>query len=366
MKNLILIALMGITAVFSSCAQKPLVELTDFPNVIMDSEHYNELTPKEAWILQRKGTEPSFTGAFHNHKGKGVYICKQCNNPLFKSEDKFNSGTGWPSYDDAIPGAVSEHMDGDGYRTEIVCSNCDGHLGHVFRGEGFTEKQTRHCVNSLSLNFVSKPWMVPVKQEKPKTDVVPIAEYIAGKGYEDYAVAIFAGGCFWCTEASFERIEGVVDVISGYSGGKKQYPTYQEVGGGATDHAEAIIIYYDPAIIDYNTLLDIFFVAHDPTQLNRQGPDVGRQYRSTIFYQGPGQKSAASAKIKVLNKAGTYPKKIVTTLEPYQEFWVAEAYHQDYYELHPDNRYITNVSKPKVEKVKKVFAQRLKDKYSMK
>jgi peptide-methionine (S)-S-oxide reductase len=133
--------------------------------------------------------------------------------------------------------------------------------------------------------------------QKPgqSSDVQKISDYVAGKGYEKYAVATFAGGCFWCTEASFERIEGVVDVISGYSGGEKTYPTYKEVSYGRTDHAEAIQIFYDPAMISFDKLLEIFFVAHDPTTLNRQGPDVGPQYRSEIFYHDQEQKEISEA-----------------------------------------------------------------------
>ena len=347
---------------FHSCAQqKAQTYSQDLPPVINDPGAYHKLSQEEAYVILKKGTERPFTGAYHNNKVKGTYICKQCNNPLFRSIDKFDSGTGWPSFDDAL--AVKEETDADGYRTEILCSNCDGHLGHVFRGEGFTNKQTRHCVNSLSLDFV------PSKEEKPKaakpqnTDVVPISEYIKGKGYENFQVATFAGGCFWCTEAAFERIEGVIDVISGYSGGKQAYPTYKQVGYGNTDHAEAIIIYYDPAIVDYATLLQVFFVAHDPTQLNRQGPDVGRQYRSAIFYHNADQKALSSSVIHTLNESGKLEKKIVTELNPYEEFWVAEGYHQDYYELNPGNSYVRNVSRPKVEKVEKLFADILKEKY---
>lgn len=193
--------------------------------------------------------------------------------------------------------------------------------------------------------------------------VVPISEYIAGKGYEKYEVATFAGGCFWCTEASFERIEGVQDVISGYSGGHKDYPTYREVGAGGTGHAESIQIYYDPEKISFEKLLDVFWVAHDPTQLNRQGPDVGEDYRSAIFYHNEAQKAAIERSIQALNTSGRYSKPVVTEVSPYKEFWVAEAYHQDYYEHNPNNPYIQNVSRPKVEKVEKEFSDILKKKY---
>ncbi len=178
-----------------------------------------------------------------------------------------------------------------------------------------------------------------------------------------YQVATFAGGCFWCTEASFERIEGVIDVISGYSGGKKDFPTYSEVSNKLTKHAEAIQIFYDPAVISYQTLLDVFFVAHDPTTLNRQGPDVGPQYRSSIFYRTEAEKQLAEATISKLNASGKFSQPIVTELVPYQEFWVAEGYHQNYYEINPHQGYVYNVSRPKVEKVMKTFKSILKKKY---
>lgn len=364
MKQLSIMLTLCMGAILTACAQKsqgPV--LTELPPVITNAGDYNELTKAEARVLLDKGTEWAFTGAYHDNKEAGVYICKQCNKPLFRSSDKFDSGTGWPSFDDAIEGGVKEVTDADGMRTEIVCVNCGGHLGHVFRGEGFTPKQTRHCVNSASLNFVSANKQ---QQTKPDTDVQPISEYIKGKGYEQYEVATFAGGCFWCTEASFERIQGVVDVISGYSGGQKSYPTYEEVANKRTKHAEAIQIYYDPAVIDFQKLLEVFFVAHNPTQLNRQGPDVGPQYRSEIFYHGSEQENQAAAFIKKMDKSGKFDKPIVTALSPYKEFWVAEAYHQDYYEHNPGNPYIQRISRPKVEKVEKEFSDILKDTYRKK
>lgn len=202
-----------------------------------------------------------------------------------------------------------------------------------------------------------------ISTSKQKTDVQKLTDYIADKDYSKYGQATFAGGCFWCTEASFERIEGVVDVFSGYSGGVQKYPTYKQVGYGETDHAEAIQIYYDPAIITYEKLLEVFFVAHDPTTLNRQGPDKGRQYRSGIYYRTNKEKALVDAYIEKLNKSGKFSDPIVTEVAPYGEFWSAEGYHQNYYELHPENPYISNVSRPKVEKVKKTFADILKEKY---
>ena len=190
-----------------------------------------------------------------------------------------------------------------------------------------------------------------------------ISTYIQDKGYENLAVATFAGGCFWCTEASFDRIQGVKEVISGYSGGDKAYPTYDEVSWGRTTHAEAIMIYYDPAVVSFETLLRVFFVAHDPTQLNRQGPDVGEQYRSAVFYHTEEQKAQTEAAIQNLEQSGTFDKPVVTEVSPYKDFWVAESYHQDYYEYHPESSYVQNVSRPKVEKVMKTFAGILKEAY---
>ncbi|MEQ9221427.1 MAG: peptide-methionine (S)-S-oxide reductase MsrA [Cyclobacteriaceae bacterium] len=176
--------------------------------------------------------------------------------------------------------------------------------------------------------------------------------------YQRLDTATFAGGCFWCVEASFEQIKGVAEAVSGYAGGKKSDADYNLVSSGKTKHAETVQIYYDPSQIDYNTLLDIFFTAHDPTQLNRQGPDVGPQYRSAIFFHNTEQKKLAEAKIKAI--AGSYDRPIVTELNKYTEFFEAEEYHQDYEEKHPFNPYILNVSKPKIERVKKKFSHLLK------
>jgi peptide-methionine (S)-S-oxide reductase len=194
-------------------------------------------------------------------------------------------------------------------------------------------------------------------------DTYPVNEYTKAQNLENYDVAIFAGGCFWCTEASFERIDGVVDVISGYSGGHKDYPAYKEVGYGTTGHSEAIYIYYDKSVIDYNTLLDVFFVAHDPTTLNRQGPDVGEAYRSAIYYNTDEELKLIETAIAKVNTSGKYSDKVVTEVEPYKEFWVAEGYHQNFYELNPNQGYVNSVSRPKVKKVVKAFPDLIKKKY---
>lgn len=176
--------------------------------------------------------------------------------------------------------------------------------------------------------------------------------------------ATFASGCFWCTEAVFERVRGVKSVVSGYAGGAQDDATYELVSAGKTDHAESVQVYYDPEQVSYQTLLEVFFATHDPTQLNRQGPDIGRQYRSGIFYHNAAQQEAATAYMQKLRQSGKYQKPIVTELYPYTEFYIAEDYHQNYYEHHPENPYIINVTKPKVEKFEKEFKDLLKKEVS--
>lgn len=194
--------------------------------------------------------------------------------------------------------------------------------------------------------------------DESKTQEVFLDEIQQGE-----AVATFAGGCFWCTEAVFERVEGVTNVVSGYTGGKEEKPTYKQVSYGRTTHAEAVQIYFNPEIVSYQELLNIFFATHYPTQLNGQGPDLGRQYRSAVFYHDNKQKEALTTTIEKLNKSGKYSKKIVTEVAAYDKFWLAEDYHQDYYELNPGNPYIINVAVPKVKKFKKYFPGKLKAKY---
>ena len=178
--------------------------------------------------------------------------------------------------------------------------------------------------------------------------------------YSKLDTATFAGGCFWCVEASFEQILGVEEAVSGYAGGKEKNPTYSQVSAGKTGHTETVEIYFNPEIIDYNTLLDVFFTAHDPTQLNRQGPDIGKQYRSSIFYHNEEQKRLSQEKIQALDASGEFKNKVVTELLPYTKFWIAEGYHQDYEKHNPRDSYIVNVSKPKIDKVAQKFEHLLK------
>ena len=265
---------------------------------------YNELNSAEERVIVHRGTERPFSGKYYQNKENGTYICKRCGATLYRSEDKFDAHCGWPSFDDEIPGAIKRVPDADGRRTEIICNNCGAHLGHVFTGEKMTGKDIRHCVNSISLNFIPA-------QEKVQTK----------KAY-------FAGGCFWGTEYLFQNAEGVISSRVGYMGGRKQDPTYREVCGGSTGHTEAIEVVYDPAETTYEKLARLFFEIHDPTQVNRQGPDIGEQYRSAIFYLDKEQKQTAEKLIRILGEKGY---EIATELTPAGTFWEAEEYHQDYY-----------------------------------
>jgi peptide methionine sulfoxide reductase msrA/msrB len=272
-----------------------------------NSMNYNKLTPEEENVILNKGTERPWTGEYTDHKEKGTYTCKQCDAPLYLSEDKFDSHCGWPSFDDEIEGAVLQIPDRDGMRTEIVCANCGGHLGHVFLGEGFTEKDTRHCVNSISMNFV------PAVQELGRNT----------------SRAIYAGGCFWGVEYFLQQKNGVISVTSGYIGGKTDNPTYKEVCNENTGHAEAVEVVFDPNLVSYEELTRLFFEIHDPTHVNRQGPDIGEQYRSEIFYVDDEQKKVAENLISILKGKGF---NVATKVTKATTFWPAEDYHQDYYE----------------------------------
>jgi peptide-methionine (S)-S-oxide reductase len=175
--------------------------------------------------------------------------------------------------------------------------------------------------------------------------------------------ATFAGGCFWCTEAYFERVEGVHYVVSGYAGGEMPNPTYQQVSAGKTDHAESVQLYYDPEKLSYEDLLKVFFATMDPTQLNRQGPDVGAQYRSVVFYHNKVQQQEAEDYVRQLEASGKYNSPVVTKVEPYHHFYQAESYHQDYYQRNPNDAYVRTVARPKVKKFEKEFQNMLKDEY---
>ena len=264
------------------------------------------LSTFEKHVLIYKGTERPFSGKYVNTKEDGTYICKVCDAPLYRSSDKFESHCGWPSFDDAIPNAIKEVPDADGRRTEIVCANCGAHMGHVFKEEGFTPKNVRHCVNSVSLHFQKK---------KAQTSVLK-------KAY-------FAGGCFWGVEYYLEKINGVKEVISGFMGGHLKDPRYYDVVRKDTGHLETVEVVYDPSQVSYETLAKTFFEIHDPTQADGQGPDIGSQYLSAVFVSNEEERKTIENLIKILESKGL---RIATKVLSKAPFYSAEAYHQDYYE----------------------------------
>jgi len=265
---------------------------------VKSMNNYNQLSPKEKAVILQKGTESPFTGKYNNFFEQGIYVCKRCGASLYRSEDKFKSSCGWPSFDDEIPGAIKKQPDADGRRTEIICARCGAHLGHIFIGEQLTRKNVRHCVNSISMNFI------------PTSTVY------------------FAGGCFWGVEYLFEKKAGVLFAESGYMGGTKKNPTYEEVCTKKTGHFETVKVVYNPEKISYEALVKYFFEIHDPTQFNGQGPDIGKQYLSVVFYNNENEKKTAEKLIKILNNKGY---DIVTKLIPAGKFYKAEEYHQNYY-----------------------------------
>lgn len=270
-----------------------------------NGEEHNALTAEERAVIENKGTEAPFSGTYYQHADEGTYLCKRCNAKLFLSDHKFESECGWPSFDDAISGSVKEVPDADGRRTEIVCANCGGHLGHVFRGEQLTDKNLRHCVNSVSLNF----------QEM--------------ETFTEIASAYFAGGCFWGTEYYLQKEPGVISTAVGYMGGQTEDPDYKSVCDGQTGHTETVEVNYDPSLISYEKLARLFFEIHDPTQINGQGPDIGDQYRSAVFYASEQQRQTIEQLIDLLQQKGY---QVVTELLEADRFWPAEEYHQDYYD----------------------------------
>lgn len=265
------------------------------------------LDPLQKRVIVEKATEYPHTGLYNTVTGHGTYLCRRCGFALFRGDSQFSSGCGWPSFDGAIVNRIRETTDKDGQRTEILCARCDAHLGHVFKGEFLTHKNIRHCVNSAALDFVLNDTVLDTDE------------------------AIVAGGCFWGVEHFMQQTPAVLLAQSGYMGGTIEHPHYEQVCQGTTGHYEVVRIVFDKDKASYAQIIKRFFEIHDPTQANGQGPDLGPQYQSAVFYYSEEQKKDALLLIKQLESRGF---SISTRLLPIQTFWPAEEHHQQYYSKH--------------------------------
>ena len=306
MQNIPKLVLFIFLGVYATCT--PRLE-ENMPN--------GKLNPEEERVIVQKKTELPFSGKYHDFSEKGTFVCKRCGAALYYSSAKFDSGCGWPSFDEEIPGAVKRQADADGLRTEIACSVCGAHLGHVFLGEGFTATNTRHCVNSITMNFIP--------DDAARTET-----------------AVFASGCFWGTQFYLQQATGVLSTTVGFTGGNTVNPSYEEVCNGTTGHAEAVQVIFDPALTTYEKLTKLFFETHDFTQVNRQGPDIGEQYRSEIFYTDDAQKKSAEKLIAILGGKGFH---VATRLTRAGAFWKAETHHQSYYQKTASSPPVTSTAK---------------------
>lgn len=309
----------------------------------MEGIFLKKLTQFEQFVIEQKGTEKPFTGEYNQYYENGYYHCKKCDAVLYSSAHKFQSSCGWPAFDDEISGAVERIPDPDGKRTEIICHHCGGHLGHIFEGEMLTSKNIRHCVNSISLIF------------KPNNKIA------SQKTNNQTEVITLGGGCFWCLEPIFSSLKGVVTVTVGYSGGKANHANYNDVCSGISGHAEVVQVVYDPVIISLEEILLVFYDSHDPTTLNKQGNDIGTQYRSVVFVHNEKQQKIVSDIINEISSNNVFENPIVTEIALLDEFYPAEDYHQDYYQRNlTQNSYCQWVITPKLEKIKVKYKGKLK------
>ena len=284
------------------------------------AELAQNLDPAAREVLLEQATERPFCGALLDNKEPGSYTCRLCGLPVFRSAAKFDSGSGWPSFfrpfDPAHIASVQDESLGM-VRAEIRCGRCGSHLGHVFE-DGPKPTGLRYCVNSAALEFHREGDGLPPESRPIETET-----------------AYFAGGCFWGVEDRFQNLAGVIAAVSGYQGGDTENPSYKQVCSGTTGHAESVRVTYDPSRVTYRRLLEAFFEFHDPTQLNRQGPDVGTQYRSAVFADNESQLAQARAFVEEMQASPRFDgRPIVTQVRPTAPFHEAEEHHQDYHAKH--------------------------------